>query len=132
MVRIEKGWDVGSLKEGLPSVSSINVGIGAMNAAASFAGAQRTEADTDRNKEVAGERKFQVDRAAALARTEGDVADPDLSTDRDADGRLSYGQPLPPEEDDIGTIGESTDPLRGGSRCQDAFGERGNTLDVEA
>ena len=112
-------------------MSTISGGIGAMNAAASFAGAQRSESDTDRNKEVAAERKFQVDRAAALANSVGDVADPDLSTDRDADGRLPYGAPDTPDDNRTDEREGHTAFLRAG-RCQDAFGERGNTLDVEA
>ncbi len=112
-------------------MSIIGGGIGAVNLAASFAGAQRTEADTDRNKEVAAERKFQVDRANALAQTVGDVSDPDLSTDRDADGRLPYGHPDAPDETHPDDSGEGSS-LRRAARNHDPFGERGNMLDVEA
>ena len=112
-------------------MSTISGGIAAMNAAASFAGAQRSESDTDRNKEVAAERKFQVDRAAALANSVGDVADPDLSTDRDADGRLPWSAPANPDDASPEEREERAGNRRAG-RCRDAFGERGNTLDVEA
>jgi hypothetical protein len=111
-------------------VSTIGSAIGGLNAAASFAGAQRTDADSDRNKEVAAERKFQVDRNAALDRALGDVADPDLSTDRDADGRLPYGSPPEPGEE-RSARDEHREAHRHG-RALDAFGERGNMLDVEA
>lgn len=111
-------------------MSTIGSAIGGLNAAASFAGAQRTDADTDRNKEVAAERKFTVDRAAALDKSLGDVADPDLSTDRDADGRLPYGA-SPEPGDDRTSKGGSRDAQRQ-ARAFDAFGERGNMLDVEA
>jgi len=111
-------------------MSTIGGGVGALNTAASFAGAQRTESDTDRAKEVAAERKFQVDRATARDQSLGDVADPDLSTDRDADGRLPYGPPPAPEETDA-TEEQGPQTLRRSGRCQDAFEERGNVLDVE-
>ena len=111
-------------------MSTIGGGIGAVNLAASFAGAQRTEADTDRNKEVAGERKFQVDRANALAQTVGDVADPDLSTERDADGRLPFGHPDLPEDRNPDDSGDGSS-IRRAARNQDPFGERGNMLDIE-
>lgn len=111
-------------------MSTIGSAIGGLNAAASFAGAQRTDADTDRNKEVAAERKFTVDRAAALDKSLGDVADPDLSSERDADGRLPYGGSPEPGDDRTGRD-ERRDAQRQ-TRAFDAFGERGNTLDVEA
>lgn len=111
-------------------MSTIGSAIGGLNAAASFAGAQRTDADTDRNREVAADRKFQVDRAADLDRSLGDVSDPDLSTDRDPDGRLPYGEPREDTAEAVGDDGSRRNPRV--SRSFDAYGERGNMLDIDA
>lgn len=108
-------------------MSGISPGnIGALNLAGSFAGAQRGDAHTDRNKADSAEQKFKIDQQAMAAHSTDDVAEADLSPERDADGRLPYSQT--PRPDDHSEDSDEHQPERG----PDAFGERGGSLDLEA
>lgn len=102
--------------------------IGALNLAGSIAGTQRNGAAADREKEVAADRNNQINQQAQAAHNHEDIAETDLNADRDADGRLLYAEA--PGSGEAGETSEDApkDPLR----PTDAFGERGNTLDLEA
>ncbi len=108
-------------------MSTIGPGnIGALNLAGSLAGAQRSDASTDRNKAESAAQKFQVDQKTLTARSLGDVSEADLSSERDPDGRLPYDGRR--KDDSSGK--DSANP---NSRfAADAFGERGSSLDIEA
>ncbi len=102
-----------------------------LNLASSIVGSSRPEAAGDQSQSFAAEQNAQVDRLAQLSKTLGDVADAEFGGDRDADGRMPYRR-------STSAAGRSTDstapspasvPPRPAS---DAFGDRGNALDVEA
>ena len=111
-------------------MSAIGPGsIGALNLAGSLAGSQRNGAEADRIKSDAAERKFQIDQREMSAHSLDDVSETGLSADRDADGRQLHGES--PEQ------GQTTDempsrPAKTLRRGQDALGERGRLLDLEA
>ncbi|MBT6158274.1 MAG: hypothetical protein HOL01_05485 [Planctomycetaceae bacterium] len=111
----------------MSSIGLTNIGVGGMNLAGSAAGTQRSGADTDSVKKNGADQKATVDRDAQSAQTLNDVAEAELSSDRDADGRQPFGllsRPGPDEESEE----ESAKTLR----TPDATGERGNALDLEA
>ena len=111
----------------MSSIGLTNIGAGALNLAGSAAGAQRSGADTDSVKKNGADQKAAVDRDVQAAHALNDVAEADLSSDRDADGRQPFGllsRPGPDEEreeKDAKTL-----------QTPDATGERGNALDLEA
>lgn len=108
-------------------MSTIGPGsFGPFNVAGSFAGAQRNNADADRVKETAAARAAQVDQQAAAAHG-NDVSEADLSSDRDADGRLPYVMDEAVERDE-----EAADDQEQSARVTDPEGERGLQLDLEA
>ena len=111
-------------------MSAIGPGsIGALNIAGSFAGSQRSsETQTDRAKAESADQKFQIDQKAMSAHSLGDVAETDLSAERDPDGRMPYGELA--EKRDSAELEEERRLRSGGS--EDAFGERGGSLDLEA
>ena len=101
--------------------------IGALNLAGSVAGAQRNQATADQSRAEASGKAFQVDAARMSAQLNGDVSEPELSSDRDADGRLPYEEAAGhPEREPDQPEGE---PVR---RSADATGVLGNALDLEA
>ncbi len=110
-------------------MSSIGPGnIGALNLAGSFAGASRGEVNTDRDKASSAEQKFMVDQQAMSL---DGIAEAELSSERDADGRLPYAQieqPEVPSEEEEEDQEQQSQPLP----SPDAFGERGTSLDLEA
>lgn len=101
--------------------------IGALNIAGSFAGAQKTEAAEDRNKAESADRRGEADQLALTAQTLDDVGEADLTPERDPDGRLPYSASTSDSQldEDEPTKGEPVG-------APDAFGERGNVLDLEA
>ncbi len=115
------------------TMSTIGPGsIGALNLAGSFAGAQRTEADADRTKEAAAGRKFKIDQQAMSAHESDDVAETDLSADRDADGHYLPGERADQQTTDdraADAAKQHADRMR---RAADANGERGTALDLDA
>lgn len=111
----------------MSSIGLTNIGVGAMNLAGSAAGTQSSTSDTDRVKQNAANQKANADRNAQSARALDDVAETDLSSDRDADGRQPYGRLSRPGLDEEGE--ESTAETL---HAPDATGERGNTLDLQA
>ena len=110
----------------MSSIGLTNIGIGAMNLAGSAAGTQRSGADTDSVKKNAADQKATVDRDAQSAKALNDVAEAELSSDRDADERQPFGLLSRPESDD-----ESDENNANTLRTPDATGERGNALDLE-
>jgi len=100
--------------------------IGALNIAGLIAGSQRTNAGDDRIKADAANQKFKVDQKTLTSQSL-DVAEADLSADRDPDGRLPYGEPPQPDETADGTAHPHSHP-----QTSDPSGERGNALDLEA
>jgi hypothetical protein len=110
-------------------MSSIGItNLGAMTVAGSAAGTQSNAADTDEIKQNSANQKAVADRNVQSAKALGDVAETDLSSDRDADGREPFGVWRRPGRDDGGhEEGRPDSP-----RVPDAAGERGNSLDLEA
>ena len=101
--------------------------LGAITLAGSAAGAQGNAADTDEIKQAGADKKSAADRNAQAARALGDVAETDLSSDRDADGRQPFVPGSRHGKKDAGNeeTGKSHRPV-------DVSGERGNALDLEA
>jgi len=109
-------------------MSSIGPGnIGALNLVGSFAGAQRANADVDGAKAESADRKFQIDQRALSSDSLENVGEPELSSDRDADGRLLYAENESEERKDR----EEGDQAPRRSH-PDAYGESGRLLDLEA
>lgn len=103
-----------------------------LNLAGSVAGTIRADSAVDQNKAASAEQKANLDRRDALTQTLGDIADPDFGSDRDADGRLPYHRSAAadvPSEPDEHSTGAAT---RRRAPTADPFGDRGNSLDVEA
>lgn len=105
--------------------------LGAIHLAGSAAGSQRTQAGDDDVKASAADRKMQADRDRQAAASHEDVAEADLMSERDADGRLPWSY----EEEDLQQDSASEEGGSGGSgrrrKTSDAFGERGTRLDLE-
>jgi hypothetical protein len=102
--------------------------LGAMNVIGSFAGAQRRDGEMDRVKAEAAGRKFQIDQKAMSARSLGDLAETELSTDRDADGRLPYTEAQTRDRQGHHATGDESRPRR----ASDPLEESGGLLDLEA
>ena len=109
-------------------MSAIGPGnIGALNLAGSAAGAQRAEADTNQNRADAAGRKFQIDQKKLSSQSLDDVAETELSSERDPDGRLPYERNHSEQSER-----DNSDAKEKSDRAPDAFGDRGNSLDLEA
>jgi hypothetical protein len=112
----------------------------AFNLAGSIVGSSRPEAVADQNRASSAIQRAQADIDAALGESLDDVADAEFSTERDADGRQLYQRRTPPEEIAAeapadGTVTDGT--VTGGAlappiHAADAFGDRGNALDIDA
>ena len=105
--------------------------LGSFNLAGSVAGSQRNNSSEDRLKETSADRKFQADQRTLSARSLEDVAETDLLSERDPDGRLPYST-LEHEEQDVSEPSLTDHSSRQSRRNSDALGERGISLDVEA
>ena len=101
------------------------------NLAGSLAGAQRTSGDKD---QTAAERAAQKQQAEQTANAEKDVSETDMSPDRDADGRqdFSSGGSAGDEQDSTDEISAPGSDTLPDTPAPDAFGERGNSLDLNA
>jgi hypothetical protein len=96
--------------------------------AGSIVASSRPEAAIDQTKAAAADQNALADQDL-LSEAVDDVADPQMGSDRDADGRLLYrrpGQP-PAQANSDSSPGQEATP-----RPTDAFGDRGNALDLEA
>lgn len=106
-----------------------------LNLVGSIVGSSRPEAESDHGKASAASQKMQSDFDAALGESLDDIADAQFSADRDADGRQMYERPAPDSEasDESATdnAAESPTPINA-SHAADAFGDRGNALDIDA
>jgi len=102
-----------------------------MNFAASVVGSSGPEISADRNKAAGADQKTQADMQTFLAKMLGDVADTELASERDADGRMLYRRPESPPDaaSDPATMSDSAVPARSAA---DAYGDRGTALDIEA
>ncbi len=100
-----------------------------MGLAGSVVGSSRPEAAVDRQKAASAEQKARIDQKDALVRTLDDVADPEFGSDRDADGRLIYRRPDQSSQAADGASKSAAGAIR---PAGDAFGDRGNKLDIEA
>ena len=111
-------------------MSTIGAGsIGVLNLAGSLAGAQRNNATADQARGDAAEKSFQIDKARLTAQSMGDISDPELSSDRDADGRLPYDAPRRPDA----LAEEGVDAMKKAPiSVIDLSGERGRMLDIQA
>ena len=102
-------------------------GIGPMNFASSVAGSQSRSVDESRSRTEAAQANAPIGAKAFADRALGDVAEAGQSTDRDADGRSDDGSPLP--QAPATAAPHPSDP--NAPRAEDAFGERGQQLDLE-
>jgi hypothetical protein len=105
-----------------------------LNVIASVVGTARPEAVSDQGKAASAQQTAQSDFDAALGESLDDVTDAQFSKDRDADGRQLYQRQRPtPVSDEMPVedpAGSSTPVAR--SHATDAFGDRGNRLDIDA
>jgi hypothetical protein len=112
-------------------MSTIGPGsIGPFNLAGSFSGSQRADAADDRQKAEAADRKAKADRDQRSADVIEDVSDPELSADRDADGRLPYGgdaNAAGPQNEEQDDAHYDVSPRH----SHDAEGVRGRSLDLD-
>ena len=110
-------------------MSAIGPGsIGALNLAGSIAGVQRNNGDKDAAKAQAADKQFQIDQKTMSSKGMDDVAEADLNSDRDTDGREPYDD-VPQHEERA----EDESPSAGVRRPSlDADGERGASLDLQA
>jgi hypothetical protein len=105
------------------------------NLAGSIVGSSRPEAVSDQADAASADHKAQIDRDVALEQSPEDVADPQFSSDRDADGRQMYQRRAPGPPALVETAIDATDgaPIATTrSHAADAFGDRGNALDIDA
>jgi hypothetical protein len=108
-------------------MTTISSSSAALNLAGSIVGGIPAHSSTDRNKAVSGDRKMIDDREADLSKTLGEISDAELDSERDADGRLPYhrqGDPSPSVTADVQNS-------RSSGHARDAFGDRGNSLDID-
>jgi hypothetical protein len=108
---------------GSPTVASLGL-------AASIVGSSRPEAAVDQNIAAAAEQKAIVDRAELSANTLEDVSNSEFGSDRDADGRQLYRRSDSNSNPATGETPSSQAPLT--PRPEDAFGDSGNALDMDA
>ncbi|QDT97641.1 hypothetical protein [Gimesia aquarii] len=108
-------------------MSSINPS--ASNLQSSFAGAQKSEANVDKQKAEAAQQNMSIDKKAMTEHQMQDVGNADKSGDRDADGRMPFGfdgeEEHPESKDSKSEEHHST-------RAPDAEGELGTNLDLDA
>lgn len=108
-------------------MSSINPS--ASNLQSSFAGAQKSEANVDKQKAEAAQQNMSIDKKAMTEHQMQDVGNADKSGDRDADGRMPFGfdgeEEHPESKDSQSEDHHST-------RAPDVEGELGTNLDLDA
>jgi hypothetical protein len=108
---------------GSPSIASLGL-------ASSIVGSSRPEAAIDQSKAASAEQKARVDRDELAVNSLEDVSDTEFGSDRDADGRLLYRRSAPAAHPaDPEALADET-PLT--SRPEDAFGDSGKALDLDA
>jgi hypothetical protein len=102
-----------------------------MNLAGSIAGAARADGGAGHAK--APSAPTAIGHDATIKESPDDVADAQFSADRDADGRQLYQrrapQPQVPSEPSAEDVSSATEH---NSHAADAFGDRGNALDLDA
>jgi hypothetical protein len=108
---------------------------GGLNLAGSIVGSSSPESVSEQADAASADHRAQTDRDAALNQAPEDVADAQFSSDRDADGRQMYQrpaleQPISLEMDADAADQPPTPMVR--SHATDAFGDRGNALDIDA
>jgi hypothetical protein len=107
-----------------------------LNLAGSIVGSSRPEAVSDHNNAARADQKSQIDRDITIKEGPDGISDPQFSKDRDADGRQMYHSDAavedPADQPDEGKMAETGGaPLRL-IHATDAFGDRGNALDIDA
>jgi hypothetical protein len=109
--------------------------VGGLNLAGSVVGSSSPEAVSEQADAASADHRAQTDRDAALNQAPEDVADAEFSSDRDADGRQMYQRPAPKQpislETDASAADQAPTPTVR-SHATDAFGDRGNALDIDA
>jgi hypothetical protein len=102
----------------------------ALNVASSVVAASRPEAVGEQAQTQAAHQQAQ----AALPEAADDIEDAQFSPDRDADGRQLYRRPAAPAQEAIAS--EAGDAVPSGpvtpNHAADAYGDRGNALDIDA
>lgn len=108
-------------------MSAIGSGsIGVFNIAGSIAGAQRNHATANEARAEAAEKSFQLDADKLTARANGEISDPELSSERDADGRMPYEAERHTDEK-----AQESELIEAGRRSPDVSGDLGNSLDLQ-
>jgi len=104
--------------------------IGPINIAGAFAGAQKTDAaSTERKQADSAEQSRKIDQQQLSDQILDDVGASDHSADRDADGR-DVMEGSPGESDSQPNTTRQTPASN--ARAQDAEGQRGLSLDLDA
>jgi hypothetical protein len=104
--------------------------IAGLGFAGSIVGSSQPDATVDRVKAASAEQKARVDQNDLQAQALDGIADPELGSDRDADGRLLYRRSAHPDAN--GNDDELSNPQVTPPRPADALGESGKSLDIEA
>jgi hypothetical protein len=106
-----------------------------LNLAGSIVGSSRPEAVSDHNNAAHADQKSQIDRDITIKAGADGIEDTQFTSDRDADGRqLYHGQVAVEGAADQPADGQApgTDPPLRHVHAVDAFGDRGNALDIDA
>jgi len=106
----------------------------ALSLPSSVAGGQQAKPGQDTVRADAAKQDFRSTLEALSTKTSGDVADPDLNADRDADGRslLGYSEESEPRAERKDTPRDQNVNTSGMLRTADPEGLRGRLLDLDA
>lgn len=111
-------------------MSSINPG--ALNLTGSFAGAQKTDANADKQKAEAAQQNMSIDKKSMTEHQLQDVGDAGKSGDRDADGRMPLDHEGAGEQEANSDLKDSESNEDHSKRIPDVTGELGTHLDLDA
>ncbi|MBR9800859.1 MAG: hypothetical protein ACE37I_16380 [Rubinisphaera brasiliensis] len=104
----------------------------ALSLPSSVAGGQQARPGQDAARNEAAGQDFRSTLKALSAKTSGDVADPELSADRDADGRYLPGFTEEHPDHDQQTSSDSSSASGEAHRSRDVDGQIGRFLDLDA
>lgn len=116
-------------------MSSIGVGnVGSVHLAGSVSGGQQVKAERDQAKADSSRQDFKATLESISSQHAENVDETSLGADRDADGRrMDDGFSDTESQSDHDTpTNSATQPVNQVNKSQDAFGERGVNLDLEA
>lgn len=114
-------------------MSSLGIGnIGSVHLAGSVSGGQQVKGERDQAKAEASRQDFKATLESLSNQHSENVEEASLSADRDADGRRMYDEVDMSENSESHSADDNHDESNSASRSRDAFGERGNHLDLDA